>query len=39
MGERTTITTKDGTFSAYVTRPARAPIDVQATMRGMWGTR
>jgi len=25
--------------SDSVTRPARGPIDVQATMRGMWGTR
>jgi carboxymethylenebutenolidase len=37
MGERTTITTKDGTFSAYVARPARASAPAVVVIQEIFG--
>jgi len=37
MGERTTITTKDGTFSAYVTRPSRSPAPAVVVIQEIFG--
>ena len=37
MGERTTITTKDGTFSAYVARPAEAQAPAVVVIQEIFG--
>ncbi|MEO8114011.1 MAG: dienelactone hydrolase family protein [Phenylobacterium sp.] len=37
MGERTTITTKDGSFSAYVARPARSPAPAVVVIQEIFG--
>jgi carboxymethylenebutenolidase len=37
MGERTTITTKDGTFSAYVARPSRSPAPAIVVIQEIFG--
>lgn len=37
MGERTTITTKDGTFSAYVARPSRSPAPAVVVIQEIFG--
>src|ERR1700726_5178820 len=37
MGERTTITTKDGTFSAYVARPGRSPAPAVVVIQEIFG--
>jgi carboxymethylenebutenolidase len=37
MGERTTITTKDGAFSAYVARPSRSPAPAVVVIQEIFG--
>jgi carboxymethylenebutenolidase len=37
MGERTTISTQDGTFSAYVARPAKAPAPAVVVIQEIFG--
>jgi carboxymethylenebutenolidase len=37
MGERTTITTKDGTFSAYVARPGKSPAPAVVVIQEIFG--
>jgi carboxymethylenebutenolidase len=37
MGERTTITTPDGSFSAYVARPARSPAPAVVVIQEIFG--
>jgi carboxymethylenebutenolidase len=37
MGERTTITTKDGTFSAYIARPAKASAPAVVVIQEIFG--
>jgi carboxymethylenebutenolidase len=37
MGERTTITTEDGTFGAYVARPSRSPAPAVVVIQEIFG--
>src|ERR1700726_2681059 len=37
MGERTTISTKDGTFSAYVARPTASPAPAVVVIQEIFG--
>jgi carboxymethylenebutenolidase len=37
MGERTTITTKDGSFSAYVARPGKSPAPAVVVLQEIFG--
>src|SRR5258707_13471665 len=37
MGERTTITSEDGAFGAYVARPKRSPAPAVVVIQGIFG--